>query len=400
MNPRSPRPTLGAHQGLNKGKKTTPAPEPYRPQSLPKCLQLKSRQPSTNPRVPQLPVNNTAGPPKAAAPPRAPAVYRPRPHVPSPVLQRKTTPQPKGVIQRSQSQNLASAIKNTPLLSFLNVDDVAKLSQVSKAINEAVERAPVRHRRAIDMPKGHAHEWPVYGRLEKDSVHPLYEPLESGRRKEYEESLAEYVDLAYQNMVNLVLRFGKGVDAPLEPDKLAEALSGSNQHWKKGNCVAVVVRKDERPMIALNALTKRGEPKESLDKSAHKALDEYQGQFIDMSELEYEHCEIRLWEQFGNTVDYIGIMQPCCLFCAAQLLAAGFTGFRGCHLQIYKRYTFSVKILSNPGRLRILFGGAVFNWYIGLNPKQKLDFLDLLAVGQGVKAKKSKVKKRKIKEKS
>jgi hypothetical protein len=45
--------------------------------------------------------------------------------------------------------------------------------------------------------------------------------------------------------------------------------------------------------------------------------------------------------------------------------------------------------------LKRLLGAQVFNLYITLNAKQKLDFLDLLAVAKGVQEKEPKVKKRK-----
>jgi hypothetical protein len=280
----------------------------------------------------------------------------------------------------------------TPLLNYLDADDLSNFEKVSKRAQAAVEAARGRYAPRVVMPPGYEDEWPVFGRYDRDIVHPLYVHLKSSERIAYEQSLAKYVDLAYRNMVSLVQRHHKDCDVRQEADELAESLSGNNPHWRKGNCVAVVVRKGALTRIALNALTKKGHPHLSLHPSALEALEESGAQFIDMTKPIYEHCEIRLWEQFGDVAGYIGIMQPCCLYCAAQLLSAGFTGFRGCHLQTYGKYVFSEKILSNPRYLRTLFGAYVLDWYVRLDAKGKLDFLDLLAVAKGVKVKLTKLK--------
>jgi len=336
----------------------------------------------------------------------------------------KTQVMPKGVIQRSEGSgpppgpqpgpgpkpgpgprhglppNFA-ALAHTPLLSSPGQQELGRLPQPWKAEKKVVTQHRLNSLR-ITLPEDCADMPPIYGRYKKDIVHPLYDVhMKSFERAKLEIGLAPYVDAAYRNMVALVQRYNKVGDAPRPADVIAEELSGSDKHWRMGNCVAVVMSSGG-PKIALNELSKKKkEPRESLHPSGREAFDKYEGEFIDMDLLDYEHCEIRLWEQYEPLVDYIGIMQPCCLFCAAQLLSAGFTGFRGCHLKTYGRYTFSTKILMVPERLRVLLGGEVFDWYSRLNSKSKLDFLDLLAVAKGAQHKLSKVhsgKRRKTKE--
>ena len=86
------------------------------------------------------------------------------------------------------------------------------------------------------------------------------------------------------------------------------------------------------------------------------------------------HAEIQLWEMCPNT-NYIGIQQYCCFFCAAQLLAAGFTKFAGCHMSLYsKPYTFSNKIWGNPQYLKRLLGAKVYKAYLKLDDGDKQVF--------------------------
>jgi hypothetical protein len=302
----------------------------------------------------------------------------------------------RGVVQADGLEDLlAKGGIGEKIMSGLSAEGgLATLAQVSQNTNASVEAYRSTYDPTVVLPEEKSDEWAIYGRYGK-YVHPLYEKMSGKDRKEYEQTMALYVTEAYNHMVALVKQHKTG-DNPQEADIVAQELSGTNSHWKKGNCIAVAVRQGQGPVIALNLLTKKsGGTIASLDKTATGTLEKYPGyEFIDMSAVVYEHCEIRIWEKHGDTLDYIGIMQPCCLFCAAQLLAAGFTGFRGCHFDIYKQYTFSNKILSNPTWLRNLFGAAVADWYNHLDAKQKLDFLDLLAAGVGVKQKMTKQNKK------
>jgi hypothetical protein len=85
------------------------------------------------------------------------------------------------------------------------------------------------------------------------------------------------------------------------------------------------------------------------------------------SNTPYLHAEIKVYLHAGPSIGYIGVSKLCCLYCAAQLLAHGFTGFRGCSMVAFNNYQWA-SVIDNKEFARVLWGSNVVDtvWSSGL----------------------------------
>jgi len=210
------------------------------------------------------------------------------------------------------------------------------------------------------------------------------------------------VRAAYLHMIQLVTDNGMKGERDVEKRANLEAqrVYGVFFGEFRNDCAAVVLRDDNPELlgeaqiaVALNSLNLRPEVFEKLPPSGFNVWRRVKFRLetkfgpprgylvIGKPECYYMHAEIRLWEEYGESgkLKYIGIQQPCCLYCAAQLLAAGFKGFPGSHMDVYNQYTFSPKILARPVWRRNLFGAEVASWYDRATPRERADFLREMA---------------------
>ena len=253
---------------------------------------------------------------------------------------------------------------------------------VSKAFLEETERV-----RAISDPS----VWEL-------EVDPGDEPgrapdQEVGNYIEQLLQMEERAAITYDHMRTLVKsknKLGELDHGKHEEDKLAVQLLQNVPKQAQNNCSAVVLRRKAPPMVAYNEPFKKTTKQrkggnivknvyyEQLDKVFGEGADKYE---LITSNVPYQHAETRLWEHFAAdpSVVYIGIWQPCCLFCAAQLIAAGFSGFGGCHGSVYGQYVFSRRILGDPFRRTRLLGAKNAEWFDTASARDRLMFLYALA---------------------
>ncbi len=99
----------------------------------------------------------------------------------------------------------------------------------------------------------------------------------------------------------------------------------------------------------------------------------------------YVHAEMKLFSRFGSQVGYIGVSKLCCLYCAAQMLAMGFTGFRGCHMKAFNNYQWH-SYACDPGevgdwyRARV-WGDEVAYWVKKMSNEQWDSFIRKVSQG-------------------
>lgn len=215
-------------------------------------------------------------------------------------------------------------------------------------------------------------------------VHELYGPNEGQLPEQFLNYLDSYVadaKAAHDHMVNLVRSCGKEgpVGGETEADRqAAKVIARYNQQFGGATCAEVFYDPAQARVLAVGANKTTDIPPLGMARLRTR-YDDFV--LVNEGQCYFMHAEIRIWEKYAGNPNlvYIGIDKLCCLYCAAQLLAAGFTGFRGCHMNTYKQYTFSNQILSFRSKRRMLFGGAVADKYDGWTPKQRLDFLSVLA---------------------
>ena len=262
----------------------------------------------------------------------------------------------------------------------LSTRDVKNLHLVSKAAKRtaSVELSPTlvpeepdsNTLRLPKQPGVEVHE--VYGRREGQSNQEFFEYLDSYKKD---------ADTARKHMMVLVQSYGKeGATGPeTEADRqAAKIIARYNEKFGGATCAAVFYDPTQSKVLGVGANKKTDIPKLGMARLRTK----YNGfELVNEGQCSFMHAEIRIWEKYvGNpNLVYIGIDKLCCLFCAAQLLAAGFTGFRGCHMNTYKQYTFSNRILSRRSWRRRLLGPTVDDKYAQWTAKERLDFLSVLA---------------------
>jgi hypothetical protein len=98
------------------------------------------------------------------------------------------------------------------------------------------------------------------------------------------------------------------------------------------------------------------------------------------------HAEMRLFQKHGFQVQYIGVSRLCCLYCAAQLLACGFHGFRGCHMNSFKGYTW-LPAIDNSNFRTALWGAQVEYYLKKLDENGWQQFLSKISNGDNVLSK-------------
>jgi hypothetical protein len=72
----------------------------------------------------------------------------------------------------------------------------------------------------------------------------------------------------------------------------------------------------------------------------------------------YLHAEIKVYLHARGSIGYIGVSKLCCLYCAAQLLAQGFTGFRGCSMVAFNNYRWA-SVIDDKAFASALWGSDV-----------------------------------------
>ncbi len=222
--------------------------------------------------------------------------------------------------------------------------------------------------------------------------------------------MEQRAEISYSHMREMVKsknKLGELDHGKHEEDKLAVRLLQNVPKQAQNNCAAVVLRRTASPVVAYNEPLKHKTTKkrsgEVVKNIFYAQLDEVFGEGANKYELitsnvPYQHAETRLWEHFAAdpSVVYIGIWQPCCLFCAAQLIAAGFSGFGGCHGNVYGQYVFSRRILGDPFRRARFLGTENAVWFETASARDRLLFLHALAaLGKNPRFKERKAPKEK-----
>lgn len=190
--------------------------------------------------------------------------------------------------------------------------------------------------------------------------------------------LRKYAFKALDNFRKLVSDRGKYVTPATRGTALDHAAYKVNAifgPFAAMNCVAVAILKDGRAVISSNSPLPphaRGQL-DSLFPTGWVLLNPKDSVTADL------HAEIKLWERICNfEVSQFGIQQPCCLFCAAQLLAAGIDTFTGSHGDVYNFTSISRTLLRFPDATRRLLGEEVFAWYSKLSPDEQAQFITAL----------------------
>ena len=144
---------------------------------------------------------------------------------------------------------------------------------------------------------------------------------------------------AYEHMRSLVIRNDKdSFKGKLRPEdlKAAEIYRGSQQ-VSEVSAFAII---DGQPHYAINA-SKNTTGFEVVESS------------------DCNHAEMKLFQSLGSQTTYIGVSRLCRLYCAAQMLARGFRGFRGCHMKSFSGYQWLPEIDTDNGFRRALWGDDV-----------------------------------------
>lgn len=160
---------------------------------------------------------------------------------------------------------------------------------------------------------------------------------------------------AFQNMRSLVIRNDRD-SAKLflaEEDKEAARIYYTDDEKLVGACAFY----DKKYYFATNSTV----PKEA--KERHKEyLDAEKCVYVDEREPEqnkpYKHAEMKVFTATGGQA-YIGVSKLCCLYCAAQLLAYGFTSFRGCSMVSFNNYEWMPDVFESSKYRAALWGEDV-----------------------------------------
>lgn len=168
---------------------------------------------------------------------------------------------------------------------------------------------------------------------------------------------------AYEHMRSLVIHNNKdGPKGKLRTDDLesAKVYEGSG---KEGNVSAYTIVGGQ-PYYSTN--TKSEETNYTLVDS------------------QCDHAEMKLFDQFGSQLDYIGVSRLCCLYCAAQMLARGFTGFRGCHMKSFTGYVWLPDVHNDSAFRTALWGEEVESYLSTMNEDEWEKFLRKISNGGDV----------------
>jgi hypothetical protein len=84
----------------------------------------------------------------------------------------------------------------------------------------------------------------------------------------------------------------------------------------------------------------------------------YLEELVPKSNAPIKHAEMKIYTATGGQA-YIGVSKLCCLYCAAQLLASGFRGFRGCSMAAFNNYAWLPAVYEDSKFRAALWGGEV-----------------------------------------
>lgn len=190
---------------------------------------------------------------------------------------------------------------------------------------------------------------------------------------------------AFQHMRDLVIHADKdGPKGKLRQEDIEAAKTyreyDEDQFYrsfdeKKVGAFAVV---DTSPVYATN----RDVPKSAKARHQVKGWNaEYIGDSTIQSNQTCEHAEMKIFRSKQGALKYIGVSKLCCLYCAAQMLACGFTGFRGCHMKAFNNYMWLPEVDTDSSFRAKLWGSDVEYELRRLNEEQRTEFRKTISNG-------------------
>jgi len=219
---------------------------------------------------------------------------------------------------------------------------------------------------------------------EAQSLYTLLKPKKSKRGRTQKTALSttlmdRLVKLVYTNFLNLVGSKETGPEQETDKDArvmMEENRTRQNENWaasrnkdiseKTGpgeqNCSAVYV-KNKTYWVAFNS--------NELIAASNYFGENYTHKIVNVPTiLDKMHAEMKILQKFKGQLKgkYIGIMQLCCLPCAAALTVSG-VNYRGCHFNVYSAgWELPEYILSNDDLLAAFFGPDAWAVYSVLGP--------------------------------
>lgn len=406
----------------NQSRRAPVAPPVYRPQPVPRVLQTKmasnqQTQPGQSPRQPIAPPVYRPEPKKivqpkmasaaqARKPPTAPPVYRPNSEpkvlqakasqrsaasvaqynptkaqgqkLPGQALQqRATTPrfpvqtkvQP-NVVQRSVATNQRPPLGRIPAKApqhdvrarvgtTIQQKSVGTTSSARKVFRGQVtiQNTSCAHQRRpsglIQMMEDTGSGGWSYEKYV--AQHPNKE-LRQSASEQAQAQAKELAKKAFLHMRSLVIKYNKdGTKGSVKKeDRDSLYIYGPNDDSAKN--IGAVTYSNSQVMIATNSSIPQTGVSSFQNYYPNKTVVTVRNTQLTDNAL-CMHAEIKLFQTSPN-VEYIGVSKLCCLYCAAQLLARGFTGFRGCSMVAFNNYQWMNEVSDHNFRVA-LWGGEV-----------------------------------------
>jgi hypothetical protein len=176
------------------------------------------------------------------------------------------------------------------------------------------------------------------------------------RSEEAQNFAMELAKAAFQHMRSLVIRYNKDGTKGFLASQDIDALYIYGAKNMSAKEIGAVAMSGERVLIATNSTVPQKGVEAFQEYYASKNIETVDSAPLGENQL-CMHAEIKIFRNEPG-IGYIGVSKLCCLYCAAQLLASGFAGFRGCSMVAFNNYQWLPDV-SKKTFQKILWGEEV-----------------------------------------